>query len=324
MSIERRVAHRAALDHVLTLIADAPWSSSLVLRGSMTMAAWAGDAAREPVDLDWVVLEDEVLVDPLDSYPYVDGVDVVQQWPEAADGAARYEMWGYEEFGTGGQRPLLPPEGLHWMADDLDHAELSPPYLDLLDRVRASPQAAPGVLLDADAANEDGTWTYAQYDTPGVRLVIPWRAEGLAPGAVSLDFARDELLPEAPVWTPVPRGDGTRVAVRTAGRELSLAWKVLWLHADCAAEGQARGKDLYDAVLLAEAEGTRLSPRLLRKVLRRGLGGAADDFGPDAMAGWRVDWDGFRAEHAGVRGAAEDWLGRLIRALGPVFDTGSR
>ncbi|MFI1330818.1 nucleotidyl transferase AbiEii/AbiGii toxin family protein [Streptomyces sp. NPDC020845] len=320
MSPERRAAHRAALDHVLALIAEAPWSTSLVLRGSMVMSAWAGQAAREPADLDWVVLEDEVRVDPLDPYPYVAGVEVVQQWPEAADGAARYEIWRDEEFDTGGQRAVLPPEGLHWIVADAETVEPSPPYMDLLDRVRRQPEAAPGVLLDADAAKDDGTWTYAEYDTPGVRLVIPWRAEGLPPGEVRLDFARDELLPQTPVWTPIPRGDGgTPIAVRTASPELSLAWKVLWLHADCETEGRAQGKDLYDAVLLAEAHGTRLSPRLLRKVLRRTLGSGADGFGPGAVARWRVDWSGFRAEHPWVRGTAEDWLGRLARALEPVF-----
>ncbi|MEW2397094.1 nucleotidyl transferase AbiEii/AbiGii toxin family protein [Streptomyces sp. NPDC046862] len=317
---ERSAAHRAALDHLLTLIAEAPWSSCLVLRGSMTMAAWAGPAAREPADLDWVVLEDEVLVDPLDPYPYVDAVDVVQQWPEAADGAARYEMWGYEECDPGGRRPLLAPEGLRWMVADEETAEPGPPYMDLLDRVRTSPEAAPGVLLDADAAKPDGTWTYAEYDTPGVRLVVPWRTDGVLSGDVRLDFARDEVLPEAPVWTLVPRGDGgAPVAVRTASRELSLAWKIQWLHTDCAGEGEAQGKDLYDAVLLAEAPGTRLSPRLLRKVLRRTPGNAADAFGPDTMASWQVDWNGFRAEHPWIRGTAQDWLGRLVRALEPVL-----
>ncbi|MEU1180220.1 nucleotidyl transferase AbiEii/AbiGii toxin family protein [Streptomyces sp. NPDC005820] len=320
MNPQERAAHRAALDHVLTLVAEAPWSASLVLRGSMTMPAWAGDTAREPADLDWVVLEDEVLVDPLHPYPYVDGVDVLQQWPEAADGAARYEMWTPEEFHTDGRRPLLAPEGLHWMLDEPDNAEPSPPYHDLLDRVRESPRAAPGVLLAPDGADEDGTWTYAEYDTPGVRLAIPWRADGLPPGRVQLDFCRDEVLPEAPVWTAVPRGDGTLVPVRTVSRELSLAWKLLWLHTDHAGQGRAQGKDLYDAVLLAEAPDTRLSPRLLRKVLRRTLGPEADAFGPRAMAHWRIDWAALREEHPWIRGGAQDWLDRLTRALAPVFD----
>ncbi|MER6122049.1 nucleotidyl transferase AbiEii/AbiGii toxin family protein [Streptomyces sp. NPDC001795] len=321
MSLDRRSVHRAVLDHVLALVADAPWSSSLVLRGSMVIPAWVGEAAREPVDLDWVVLEDTVAVDPLDPYPYVDGLDVVQQWPEAADGAARYEMWTYEEFDADGQRPVLPPEGLNWVLAGPDTAEPSPPYMDLLDRVRTCPEAAAGVLLDADRADENGTWTYAEYDTPGVRLVIPWRAEGLPPGELRLDFARDETLPEAPVWTAIPRGDGRGpTAVRTASRELSLAWKLLWLHTDCMSGGRAQGKDLYDAVLLAEVQGgTGLSPQLLRKVLRRSADIAAEGLRPDTVTRWEVDWAGFLAEHPCVRGSDREWLGRLARALEPVF-----
>ncbi|MET9732601.1 nucleotidyl transferase AbiEii/AbiGii toxin family protein [Streptomyces sp. NPDC006458] len=315
--VERRAAHRAALDHVLALVADAPWSASLVLRGSMTLPAWVGAAAREPADLDWVVLEDAVRVDPLDPYPYVDGVEVVQQWPEAADGAARYEPWREKEFGTHGQRPRLPPEGLTWVRADADTSEQSPPYMDLLDRIRARPEAAPGVLLDADAAQPDGTWTYARYDLPGIRLVVPWRAEGVGePGEVRLDFARDEQLPEPPEWTAVPRGDGgAPVAVRTVGPAVSLAWKVLWLRSDSATGTRARGKDLYDAVLLAEARGTRLPPRLLRKVLRRGPAGGADAFGPEQVTGWRVDWTAFQAGHPWISGTAQDWLTRLRDAL---------
>ncbi|MFE1439883.1 nucleotidyl transferase AbiEii/AbiGii toxin family protein [Streptomyces sp. NPDC058739] len=329
-STGRRAAHRAALDHVLALVADAPWSDSLVLRGSMTLPAWVGAAAREPADLDWVVLEDVVRVDPLDPYPYVDGIEAVQQWPEAADGAGESELWREEEFGTGGQRPRLPPEGLRWLREGEDKSDQSPPYMDLLDRIRASPEAAPGVLLDADAAKPDGEWTYAEYDLPGIRLLVPWRAEGLdEPGEVRLDFARDELLPEPPQWTAVPRGDGgSPVAVRTVGPAVSLAWKVLWLRSDSAAEAGARGKDLYDAVLLAEAAGTRLPPRLLGKVLRRGQAGAAAAaaaaFGPEQVTGWRVDWTAFRAEHPWIPGTAADWLTRLRDALNDTLARGAR
>lgn len=318
-AVDRRVAQRAAMDHVLALIADAPWSGSLVLRGSMVMPAWVGSAAREPVDLDWVVLEGTAGIDPLDPYPYVDRLDTVQQWPEAAGGAARYEIWSYEEFDTGGQRPVLPPEGLHWM-HDRRATGAGPPWLDLLDRVEQWPEAAPGVLLAAKKARVDGTWTYAEYDTPGVRLLIPWHAEGVSSGEVRLDFARDEQLPECPVWTLVPRGDGGRpTAVRTASRELSLAWKLLWLHTDSRDGRRARGKDLYDAVLLAEAEGTRLSPRLLRRVLGRRADAGVDDFSAAAVARWDVDWAGFRKASPWVTGTAEDWLRRLGRALEAMF-----
>ncbi|WP_405943093.1 hypothetical protein [Streptomyces sp. NBC_00207] len=85
--------------------------------------------------------------------------------------------------------------------------------------MRERPVTAPGVVLEADADRDGGTWTYSEYDTPGIRLSIPSQAEGLPPSEVWLDFARDEWLPEPPVLTAIPRGDGTGpTVVRTAGR----------------------------------------------------------------------------------------------------------
>ncbi|MHC5906450.1 nucleotidyl transferase AbiEii/AbiGii toxin family protein [Streptomyces sp. S6] len=294
---------RAALDHVLALIADAPWSASLVLRGSMTMPAWVGDAARPPGDLDWIVLEEETGVDPEDPYPYAWHIEDVQQWPEAFAGAAGYDLWREEEFGTGGERRILPPEGLSWV--DSEDVDPSPPYHDLVERIRDRPYAGAGVVLDAAGARDEGNWTYAGYDIPGVRLSIPWRTEhpGTLTGAVQLDFARDEFLPEPPVWTLVPRAGGhPPTPVRTASRELSLAWKLLWLRTDAATEGRAQAKDLYDAVLLAESPRTRLGPRLLRRVL-----GAFD---PASVTDWDVEWP-----ECASGGHAGQWLDRLRRAL---------
>lgn len=317
----RRRTHRAVLDHLLGLVAGSPWSDRLVLRGSMVMPVWVGADAREPADLDWLL--PQPLMVPVDSghpYPYVEEVAVVRQWPEAADGAGRYEIWKSEELDTRGIRSVAPPEGLRWITDP--EPEESPPWEELLDLVRERPEAAPGVVLDAKAARSDGTWTYTEYDTPGTRLIIPWEAEGPMSGEARLDFARDEWLPEPAVWTAIPRGDGAGpTVVRTASRELSLAWKLLWLHTDCAAQDRAQAKDLYDAVLLAEAEATKLSPRLLRKVFRHQQGGtgAVDALRPDVVARWVVNWEDFRADHPRVRGSAEEWLGRLGRALEPVW-----
>ncbi|MGW3247514.1 nucleotidyl transferase AbiEii/AbiGii toxin family protein [Streptomyces sp. NPDC001070] len=316
-------AHRAVLDHLLCLVAESALGDLLVLRGSMVMPAWVGSAAREPGDLDWIVPPSlAVPIDPLHPYPYVDESAAVQHWPEAADGAGRHEIWTDEEFGTGGLRVRLPPEGLNWIVDPEPDPSDGPPG-DLLDLVRRYPDAAPGVRLDANGARHDGSWTYTEYDTPGVRLVIPWHADGLPPGEVRLDFARDERLPEPPVLTAVPRGDGGAPAVvRTASRELSLAWKLLWLQADAAAEGRAQGKDLYDAVLLAEAPGTALTARLLRRVMRQEPGHPASAPRLAEVAPHSVDWDAFRTAHPWVTGTAAQWLDRLKRALSEVLPEG--
>ncbi|MGW7439853.1 hypothetical protein [Streptomyces sp. NPDC054849] len=214
-----RLAHRAVLDHLLGLVVGSPLGDALVLRGSMVMPAWVGAGAQEPADLDWILSPPLLVpVDPGHPYPYVEEVEVVQQWPEAADGADRYEIWRFEEFDTGGLRPVPPPEGLHWI---IEAEPERPPQDTLLDLVRERPVAAPGVVLDADAARDDSTWTYSAYDTPGVRLTVPWTAEGLPPGEARLDFACDERLPQPPVLTAIPRGDGARpTVVRTAITDL--------------------------------------------------------------------------------------------------------
>lgn len=98
--------------------------------------------------------------------------------------------------------------------------------------------------------------------------------------------------------------------VRTASRELSLAWKLLWLHTDATTEGLAQGKDLYDAVLLAETRDMRLPARLLRAVFPPG---ATPPTG-DVVRSWSVEWESFRAQHPTVQGSAEEWLDRLCRA----------
>ncbi|MCX5209414.1 nucleotidyl transferase AbiEii/AbiGii toxin family protein [Kitasatospora sp. NBC_00240] len=197
-----------------------------------------------------------------------------------------------------------------------------PPYGDLLDLLRRRPEAAPGVLLAADRAREEGNWAYATVDggLPGVRLRIPWQAPGLPPGELQLDFAQDERFPEPPVLTAVPRGDGGAPAVvRTASRALSLAWKLRWLHTDATVDGRPQAKDLYDAVLLAEDGRTALPPRLLRTVLGPTRARAPENFRPETLRVREEDWAAFRADHPWLRGPAERWLDRLGTALAPVL-----
>ncbi|MCU7825505.1 nucleotidyl transferase AbiEii/AbiGii toxin family protein [Kitasatospora sp. DSM 101779] len=304
-------AHRAVLDHVLATAAGAPWIDGLVLRGSAVLAAWCPETARPPADLDFVLRAVPVVpIDPLGPYPYLDTVDAVLFDPEAAHGAGAPELWDPEGAEPRGARVRLPPEGLHWLRDTEPE---DAPHDDLLDRLRDVPEAAPGLLLDVEAARHEvlGGY-YAPYGdgcggATGLRLTVPWTVDGLAPGTLRIDFAWDEPLPEPPVFTALPRADGGPPTVLpTASRELSLAWKLLWLLAEGTADGgTARGKDLHDAVLLAEHPATDLDARLLRRVLRR----APHPVGPEDLPHCHVDWQGFP-------GTAEEWLDRLTRALG--------
>jgi hypothetical protein len=48
-------ARRAVIDHILRTISDSEFRDLLVLRGSVWLKGWLGEAAREPGDVDWVV-----------------------------------------------------------------------------------------------------------------------------------------------------------------------------------------------------------------------------------------------------------------------------
>ncbi len=249
-------ARRRAVDHVLATVAESPWAAHLVLRGSMLLRAWYGPAAREPGDLDFVVVP------------------------------ATWE--------------LVEPRTDRMFADIARDAD-------------ARSRAAGGVRIDAAGAVDDEIWTYDR--VPGRRLVLPWRADGLPSGIVQLDFVFNESLPSAAEYTDVPRGDGSgahRILAATA--EQSLAWKLLWLLSD----SYPQGKDLYDAVLLAES--TPLRAELLHRTL---VAGEPHWAGRRISAGTFVDqdadWDEFVKEYPDVHGAAEEFMGRLLSALEPVF-----
>lgn len=162
---------------------------------------------------------------------------------------------------------------------------------------------------------------YSHYDTPGVRITIPWHttvpAEPKRSGQISLDFALDEKVPQRPVWVRIPRLAGGHSVMRAASPELSLAWKLLWLLRDTRAGGVSRGKDLYDAVLLAERPGTVLDAKLLRRVLAGSEGSEVEDFtlrGVDDLD-LEIDWESFTRDERRAGGSVEDWMRRFVNAL---------
>ncbi|MGC0415678.1 nucleotidyl transferase AbiEii/AbiGii toxin family protein [Embleya sp. AB8] len=321
-------ARRTALAHTLRLCLAGPSGDALVLRGSVPLTAWLGAAAREPGDLDWVVSPSWVRpVDTFDPHPYVSGHAQVQHWPEVFAGAGAGDLWCDEEFDTRGVRACPPPEGTHWLReegspDDDDHG-LSEDGDELLgapdDELRAAlarcPDAGGGVVLDGNGVRWDPIGSYGGGDYAGmggVRLTIPWHADGLPGGTVAVDYALGEPLPEPPRWTVIPGADGPPVAVSAVTPALSLAWKLHWLRTDAADERGAGAKDLYDAVLLAESPHPPPTPELLRRVL------GTEPVAAGEIGGWAVpDWARFRAGQPGVRGGVESWLGRLARALEP-------
>ncbi|NUP50341.1 MAG: nucleotidyl transferase AbiEii/AbiGii toxin family protein [Catenulispora sp.] len=250
-------ARRAAMAAALAAVAGSEFVDALVLRGSILLKTWFGDAAREPGDLDFVVdAAGWTLPDPRTE----------RLFDEIASGA--------EEAARGG-----------------------------------------GVVkIHASAALSDEIWTYDR--VPGRRLVLPWSAEGCPDGSIQLDFVFGEKLPAPPEPVEIAADGGTPAVVLAATRELSLAWKLLWLVSDA----YPQGKDLYDAVLLAES--TPLSFELLRDAFCADGGEYVGR--PVTMRSIRseiedIDWSGFELDYPDFDVDDNDMRQRLLTAIEPTF-----
>ncbi|MFD8632525.1 nucleotidyl transferase AbiEii/AbiGii toxin family protein [Streptomyces sp. NPDC059533] len=250
-------ARRAAMDAVLLAVSRGEWVDSLVLRGSVLLAERFGEVAREPGDLDFVVIPRTQAMDDGRTVRMLEGIAA------AADGLAG---------------------------------------------------------IKASGAVSEEIWTYDR--VPGLRMVLPWSVPGLPAGQVQMDFVFNEKLAAPP--EPVELSCGATVLAATPA--LSLAWKVLWLISD----RHPQGKDLYDAVLLAEH--CHLPNALLQEVFRD----AGEwphpnaDVGPEHIAHLIPDgyvgaeWEHFEAEYPHLAGPGEEaFVGRLVDALRPTFTAGT-
>ncbi|MET9657798.1 nucleotidyl transferase AbiEii/AbiGii toxin family protein [Streptomyces sp. NPDC006510] len=254
-------ARRTVLDTVLASIANGPWGGHLVLRGSVLMATWFGEAARDPGDLDFLFV-------PRD--------------------------WAMDDPRTSG-------------------------LFDTIARDAAAVAARGSVRIDAAGMVTEDIWTYDR--VPGRRMLLPWTANGVPGGTVQLDVVFNEILPSPAAPTELqPLGDGPGCRVQAVSPELSLAWKLLWLVTDA----YPQGKDLYDAVLLAEH--TPPSYELVRDAF---VLGGTEGLRP-AGAWWlnesepQTGWEHFTAEHPWVTESAASYCERLARALTPLLETAKR
>nr|WP_308801113.1 nucleotidyl transferase AbiEii/AbiGii toxin family protein [Streptomyces polyasparticus] len=250
-----RAARQQALHTVLAAVADSEWAGSLVLRGSVLLPVWLGERAREPGDLDFVVVPQDWRIDE-------------KRTGRMLDALAR-----------GAQR-------------------------------KAEEQGGPLAVAAGSALIED-IWTYDR--VPGLRMVLPWSVPGLPGGEVQLDFVFSEYLATPPQPAELSGG----VVVQAATPELSLAWKVMWLVSD----SYPQGKDLYDAVLLAERYPLRWE--LLDKAFR--LAEAEPypirqvEMADVEQIRPYLEWDDFRREYPQLDADRDDFVDRLIMALGPTF-----
>ena len=188
---------------------------------------------------------------------------------------------------------------------------------DLIQMVSENPQIGT-VWINAAKITTDEIWTYERAD--GRRIVFPWHAQGLPAGTLQMDVVFGESLLAEPILTLLPTTTGDNVLIWAASKELSLAWKLLWLETDI----WPQGKDLYDATLLAEQ--TYLPFDLLREVLESSGEWVSDNHDSlwQSSYPWQIepsdiDWDNFKLEYPWVEGDAQSWIDRLSRALAPTF-----
>ena len=226
-------------------------------------------------------------------------------------GSALMRTW----FGDAARPPkdldfVVVPESL-----DIDDPQASRLLEGIVDEVLARP--CPGVeLLRREVASDD-IWTYDR--VPGTRLVFRWTADELPWGATQLDFVFGETLPVPAESVDVQLDQGPPARLAAASKALSLAWKLLWLVSDT----YPRGKDLYDAMLLAEA--VKLPRELLDEVFT-----IANEVPPRSLKWYpwgrtenrpdgcsELEWVGFEERDERT---VEEWKTRLSQALADSED----
>ncbi|MET9728365.1 nucleotidyl transferase AbiEii/AbiGii toxin family protein [Streptomyces zaomyceticus] len=156
-----QAARRAALDLVLAAVAGSPWAGSLVLRGSMLMGAWFGDAARAPKDIDFVVVPETWRIEEPRTRSMLDGIAVAAErlagergtdLSISAAGAVSEYIWTYER--VPGHRLVLP-----WTAPGLPGGQVQ---LDFVfnERLPTPPRPAEvaGVRLQAADRESSLAW----------------------------------------------------------------------------------------------------------------------------------------------------------------------
>lgn len=190
------------------------------------------------------------------------------------------------------------------------HPDAKKFFRDLITAVRNDPGGENARIVPDKIAMDD-IWTYER--ASGRRIVFPWLVDGQPGGEIQMDVVFCEDLYEAPIQTPIAGPDGTSLSVWAAAPEVSLAWKLQWLMTD----QHPQGKDLYDAVLLAER--TRLSRSLLCRMLRDTDWRIEENLQPDFSSRLNIDWENFQKEYPWIDGTEQEWKDRLTAALAPTF-----
>ncbi|MEU7164585.1 nucleotidyl transferase AbiEii/AbiGii toxin family protein [Streptomyces morookaense] len=179
-------ARRHALDHVLAAVAGSEWAEHLVLRGSVLLKAWYGAAAREPGDLDFVVVPHTWQLEDARTDALFAGIaraaEALSQDPDSpvridASGAASDGIWTYDR--VPGRRLVLP-----WTAV----ADGIPQGTVRLDFVFNEPLPEPPVRTEIPGAVPGGVPAVLMAASPALSLAwkILWLLSDVHPEAKDL------------------------------------------------------------------------------------------------------------------------------------------
>ncbi len=150
-----RAARRRVLGHVLAAVAESRWSAHLALRGSVLLRAAFGSAAREPGDLDFVVVPHTFACDGADARAMLadiahaaERVSLRSPHPRVlidAAGAVTDDLWSYGA--SPGVRIALP-----WRSDDGPGGEVG---LDFAfnERIPVPPESVAVTVPDTGAVS---------------------------------------------------------------------------------------------------------------------------------------------------------------------------
>ncbi|MER8185031.1 nucleotidyl transferase AbiEii/AbiGii toxin family protein [Kitasatospora sp. NPDC094015] len=137
-------ARREALATVLSAVAGSGWADHLVLRGSVLLRAWYGEAAREPGDLDFVVRPEDWQLEDERTGRMLDEIAAAAERLSGpvrlhADQALSDEIWTYSR--VPGRRLVLP-----WSAPGLPGGTVQLDFV-FTEHLPAEPRPAelPGV-----------------------------------------------------------------------------------------------------------------------------------------------------------------------------------
>lgn len=198
-----------------------------------------------------------------------------------------------------------PPKDLDFVVIPETLSISEPRATELLRAVADAVTSRPceGVELRRDEVARDEIWTYDR--VPGTRLVFRWTTPGMPWGATQLDFVFGERMPAPHELLDVALSSAPAARLQTAPKDLSLAWKLLWLCSDM----HPRGKDLYDAMLLAEA--TTLKLPLLDTVFE--IANATRPAREELIdIREKLEWVGFEEP---LESTVDDWKRRLNARL---------